>query len=268
MWPVFVAFVATVVTGVLFGTVAFVLVTATGEQGIDALRDPAILEAATTTPSALVVGIAVSTSVTAAVALIAARLSPTPLRERLRLTRGHFDALDVLIATIGSLAFGEAFSSLMHLLGLMDGTSLDLFSELTSQMSPPMFAVALLFGSLGAGTAEELLFRGYMQTRLVARWGPLAGVAISAVLFGLVHFDPIHTPFAIGFGFYVGWLTERRGTIVLPILVHILNNAASFVMSWLVTGEASPALSTILVAACTPIAAGAVFLLARRSPRP
>lgn len=46
-------------------------------------------------------------------------------------------------------------------------------------------ALALL--SLAAGIGEEVLFRGFLQTGLVALAGPLPGIVAAALLFGLVH---------------------------------------------------------------------------------
>ena len=66
------------------------------------------------------------------------------------------------------------------------------------------------------GFAEELLFRGYVQTRLSQRWGRWWGVGIAAALFGIMHIDPVHGTFAGIFGLYLGYLTERAAAFVRP----------------------------------------------------
>jgi len=43
------------------------------------------------------------------------------------------------------------------------------------------------------GVTEELFFRGFVQVRLVERLGGLAGIAVTALLFGLLHFDLVQS---------------------------------------------------------------------------
>lgn len=50
--------------------------------------------------------------------------------------------------------------------------------------------VILVIAVVGAPFFEELFFRGLVQGTLVARLGPVPGVAVQAVLFGLVHMTP------------------------------------------------------------------------------
>ena len=50
---------------------------------------------------------------------------------------------------------------------------------------------------LGPGFGEELLFRGYIQTRLRQRWPRLVALAVTACLFGFIHFDLVQGAFAV-----------------------------------------------------------------------
>lgn len=134
-------------------------------------------------------------------------------------------------AVVGCFTLGQALESLAVLTGARGETELLKGLHVTSQSSVVTFALFLFFGSLAEGTAEELFFRGYVQTRLVERWGRKAGIAGAATLFGILHFDPIHSLMALLMGLFLGWLAERTGSVRLPIFVHVFNNLTSFLLS-------------------------------------
>lgn len=85
-------------------------------------------------------------------------------------------------------------------------------------------------------TAEELFFRGYLQSQLAAATGsyPL-GLCASALLFGLAHYngtvDGMGALFpmiwAIGFGLVAGDLSMRSGTLGPAIALHLVNNVSA-----------------------------------------
>ncbi len=75
--------------------------------------------------------------------------------------------------------------------------------------------------SLLAGFGEELLFRYCIQNLLVERWGILAGVLISSILFGFGHFvTRLYVVFATIVGIFLGWLLIITGSIWAPITTH------------------------------------------------
>nr|WP_242592942.1 CPBP family intramembrane glutamic endopeptidase [Corallococcus exiguus] len=142
--------------------------------------------------------------------------------------------------------------------------------QVTSQGPFATFAVLLFFGTLVAGTAEELFFRGYVQTRLVERWGRAAGIAGSATLFGILHLDPIHSPVALVMGLLLGWLAERTGSLRLPIFVHVFNNLTSFLLSRYApsTTELPASIHVTLLAVCSLAFVGTVTALRWMDARP
>ena len=84
-----------------------------------------------------------------------------------------------------------------------------------------------------APLGEELFFRGIVQTSLKKlmpvrrgsmrhRW---AAIGVTALLFGLMHMQtPHHVPTLAAFGFVLGFLYERYGSLTVVILVHALFN--------------------------------------------
>ncbi|MBR1789935.1 MAG: CPBP family intramembrane metalloprotease [Bacteroidaceae bacterium] len=84
--------------------------------------------------------------------------------------------------------------------------------------------------ALVAPIVEELVFReaiiGSLLRHRVHRW---QAILISAVLFGLVHFNPAQIPFAFVMGLILGVIYVKMGNIVMTSLLHIINNMLAVV---------------------------------------
>ncbi|MGG1657864.1 CPBP family intramembrane glutamic endopeptidase [Brevibacillus sp. NRS-1366] len=72
--------------------------------------------------------------------------------------------------------------------------------------------------------AEEVLFRGVVQTYLVRRLGAMIGIVISSLWFALLHIDvALFVPlFVIGLG--LGFVRHRYESIWGAVLLHAVNN--------------------------------------------
>lgn len=72
---------------------------------------------------------------------------------------------------------------------------------------------------------EELVFRagvlGYLVRNEMNSW---TAIIISAILFGIIHFNPAQIPAAILIGILLGILYVKSHSIVLTSIVHIINN--------------------------------------------
>ena len=84
--------------------------------------------------------------------------------------------------------------------------------------------------------AEELVFRGYLQSQLAALNAPtFVWILLPSVAFGLLHYDPTTTGdlapwivlWAIFFGVAAADLTARYGTLGPAIAMHFANNFAA-----------------------------------------
>ena len=91
---------------------------------------------------------------------------------------------------------------------------------------------------LGTVWAEETLFRGVLQTLAVRAIGPTGGRLLQAVAFGLWHIpdarktgQPIVTTVLVTgvAGWLFGWLAERSGSVLAPVLAHLAINEAGAV---------------------------------------
>ncbi|NSX54583.1 CPBP family intramembrane glutamic endopeptidase [Parasulfitobacter algicola] len=95
-----------------------------------------------------------------------------------------------------------------------------------------LLPIAIL-GVLIQTSAEEIVFRGYLQSQLAARFAsPLIWMIVPSVIFGLMHFSPEmagdNTWFIVGwatlFGVIAADLTARAGNLGPAIAMHFLNN--------------------------------------------
>jgi membrane protease YdiL (CAAX protease family) len=129
-----------------------------------------------------------------------------------------------LAAVVGVLALGEVLDSLVALLGLFDHGALGEFRRAVAGADRNELILAMFTLGLCAGTAEELFFRGLLQPRFVERWGPWAGIAVTAFLFGLMHFDPIHSTLAGAMGLWLGFVRHRTGSVLPTMAAHVINN--------------------------------------------
>jgi membrane protease YdiL (CAAX protease family) len=99
----------------------------------------------------------------------------------------------------------------------------------------PLSLVALLVQV----SAEELVFRGYLQQALAARFqNPLIWLGLPSVFFGLAHYMPqvagenalLICFWAMGFGLLMADLTARAGTLGPAIAVHFVNNIVALLI--------------------------------------
>ena len=111
--------------------------------------------------------------------------------------------------------------------GLGDDGTLKLMARRHRQ-PPGLAELALVLScmALGAGLAEELFFRGFLQARLSRRFSPTAAVARRRRPWLRRHaLDSVHAPVAALLGLYLGWIAERAGSIVPAIVAHVVNNS-------------------------------------------
>ncbi|GAB4304091.1 MAG: hypothetical protein Kow0058_17770 [Roseovarius sp.] len=106
----------------------------------------------------------------------------------------------------------------------------------SANMAPGTWARWLPLGLVAVAiqvAAEELAFRGYLQSQLAARFShPAVWIGVPSVLFGLVHQDPGQgmatgwpiVAWAMVFGALAADLTARAGTLGPAMALHLINN--------------------------------------------
>lgn len=82
-----------------------------------------------------------------------------------------------------------------------------------------------------APLAEEVVFRGAILRSLLEKYSrPWTAIAISALLFALIHLNPAQMPHAFLVGLLLGWMYWRTGSIIPGVLLHVVNNTVSYIM--------------------------------------
>ena len=90
------------------------------------------------------------------------------------------------------------------------------------------FVIALL-----VPLVEEMVFRG-ATLRSLLQWQPSRPwlmIALSALLFSLIHMNPAQMPHAFVIGLLLGWMYWRTGSIVPTVAFHWANNTIAFVLT-------------------------------------
>lgn len=136
-----------------------------------------------------------------------------------------------------SLGLAGAVGLTIHAISLWRGVELDAIghaalNELNDNFSIALLVSLIISAVVMAPLIEEILFRGILQTSLLRvlhgrRW---AALVIAAALFAVVHWwvVPWHNLlvlFVLGLAW--GYLYERTGSLLAPILAHAVFNAAN-----------------------------------------
>ena len=81
---------------------------------------------------------------------------------------------------------------------------------------------------------EEVLFRGAIQGALMRFFGrPWPAIIVAALVFGIIHWNPVQTVYATLFGIVLGWIYYRTGSLMSVIVGHVLNNTFAVITTLL-----------------------------------
>jgi membrane protease YdiL (CAAX protease family) len=104
---------------------------------------------------------------------------------------------------------------------------------------PAVMFMLLAMSSLVAGVSEEASFRGYMQGPIEHRYGLSAGILVSGIMFGVLHF-PNHPnavlqmlPYYIAVSALYGGLTWATDSILPALVLHVGGDVWSLTRLWL-----------------------------------
>lgn len=120
-----------------------------------------------------------------------------------------------LIATVLVLLI---LSSAFELIGMNDQ---DQVAKVAKSLPLFVLAIAVFFAPL----SEELFFRAYLSSRF--------GVFISSLIFGLIHFaygSIVEMAGAFAIGIVLAIVYKRSGSIIPPILIHMIYNFFSIIV--------------------------------------
>ncbi len=118
---------------------------------------------------------------------------------------------------------------------------LDLSDSLGGSMESLMHNPLGIFCLAVAGpVVEELVFRrAFLGSLLEGKVKAVVAVPITALVFGLVHFNPAQIPAAFVIGILLGWLYVRTGSIIPSVVCHVVNNSLCVVVALCVSKNAT-----------------------------
>ncbi|MEN1938537.1 CPBP family intramembrane glutamic endopeptidase [Paenibacillus sp. 102] len=102
----------------------------------------------------------------------------------------------------------------------------------------------------------EFVFRGFLFQRLAAKWGTGKGMIVAALLFGCFHIDFLG---AVVFSIVLTIVYMRTKSLLMPITIHMLNNATVLITSFMVSKEEKMSLADF--STYTPFLTGLIIFI-------
>lgn len=89
-----------------------------------------------------------------------------------------------------------------------------------------VFEMAFVFFIVAVipAVSEEVMFRGYVQKSFELKMTPFRAIMITAIFFGLYHFNPYGIVPLILLGVFFGYAAYKTNSIIVPMVLHFLNN--------------------------------------------
>ena len=84
---------------------------------------------------------------------------------------------------------------------------------------------------------EETMFRGFIQKSFELKIKPVWAALITAVFFGIYHFNPYGMIPLIILGFYFGFAAYMSNSILVPMGLHFMNNFIAIMVYFLAGNE-------------------------------
>lgn len=132
-----------------------------------------------------------------------------------------------IITLILSFAGDDAILWLVHQV-LEEEPEPSIVALMASLATTPLLTLltVLVAGVIGP-VAEELIFRGLIYGYVEGRFGGVAAVIVSAVLFAAAHVEPAHVAVVLPMGLLFGWARMRSKSTWPTIAAHVANNTAA-----------------------------------------
>ena len=131
-------------------------------------------------------------------------------------------SLGVLVRTavliFGSMYVFNVTLDWLPLPDFMEDTFMDMGNE----------PLGVLSMALVAPLVEEMMFRGAIQGYLMRRCSnPWTAIVVSALVFGVIHMNPVQVVYATLLGLVLGWIYYRTRSLLPVIAGHVLNNSVA-----------------------------------------
>lgn len=129
------------------------------------------------------------------------------------------------------------------------------YNQMMSIVTNGKFGIVLLTSGILAPIIEELIFR-YGICGIFSKKSEQAQIVVSALLFGIAHWNIIQSTYAFLFGLFLGYLYVKTKNLTYPVLFHLVVNSSSVIYEY-----APKTLQTAGI--CFAILCGASFVFQR-----
>jgi membrane protease YdiL (CAAX protease family) len=112
-------------------------------------------------------------------------------------------------------------------LAVLTAASVNWPGEILPRRVSAAAALGMALNGAAAAVIEEIFFRGWVQPLLKKKFGAVAAIVFTGVLFALSHMFVAYAPFMIAVffpGCIMGFLRERHGNISTCTLFHAAGN--------------------------------------------
>jgi uncharacterized protein len=236
VWTPFAVWVAGVVLGNVFGLAvlfAIAIVAGIQAQGDSAAFQEHYTAILSMPVPMLMAGLLPFQAALLIVALLGGWLSKEPLKERLGLLPQTGRKFGVLkLSSMAAFTLAGAFAlNIVSSFFIAPPTQTD---PLAAALIDASFLTVTLLSvvlSVVPATVEEILFRGYIQRRLLKRWSPVTAIAVSSLLFAVSHMDSIqHIIAVVPLAVVAGVLAYKTNSVKAGMVVHGVHNVAAVVL--------------------------------------
>lgn len=128
---------------------------------------------------------------------------------------------------LGTVGFGLMLTNLI--MKLLEGSAIlesakELMQNAFNAQGPVQGIVLIIVIIIGAPLVEELLFRGVLFEELAKIVSIKTTIMLTALIFGLYHFNILQTPNTIIMGLVLAYVYHKTKSIKAPIIIHATNN--------------------------------------------
>jgi len=122
------------------------------------------------------------------------------------------------------------FNSIKQSLDYLNDFLEKTYNSLIAADSLPEVLLVILVVAVTPAVAEEFMFRGFIQRSFEFKLKPFWAALITAVFFALNHFSPYGIIPLVVLGFYFGFAAYMSKSILIPVLLHFINNFAAVIV--------------------------------------
>ncbi len=111
--------------------------------------------------------------------------------------------------------------------------TISFFFNLNNENATPPSILVLMSIVLFGPLMEEIMFRGIILRGLLSKYTAKKAIIFTAILFGLIHMNPIQIPGAILLGIFFSWIYYRTRNIGICIMLHMVANTTTMLIQYI-----------------------------------